>query len=87
MDYPGWFGEADYQLMRYAIPDDGPGYPHADLDNPGFHDLLVGMHGPDDYPRCPGSFQHDRPGFPKTDRCNYSLGVDIVRQRLYNQNA
>ena len=83
----GWVDEFDYQRTKYAIPDVGPGYLYADLDNPGCHDLLVGMHGPDDYPYYPRSYHHDRPGFPETDRCNYPLGVDIARQRLCSHNA
>ena len=64
----GWVDEFGYQRTRYAIPDVGPGYLYVVLDNPDYHDLLVGMHGPDDYPYFPRSYYYDRPGFPVTDR-------------------
>ena len=64
----GWADELGYQRRRYAIPDVGLGYLYVVLDNPGFRDLLVGMHGPDDYPCSPRSYHYDRPGFPVTDR-------------------
>ena len=83
----GWADEFGYQQTKYAIPDVVPGYLYVVLDNPGFHDLLVGMHGSDDYPYFPRSYYYDRPGFPATDRCNYPLDVGIVRQRLYSQNV
>ena len=84
---PGRVDEFGYQRTKYAIPDVGPGYLCADLDNPGFRDLLVGMHGPDDYPCSPRSYHYDRPDFPMTDRCNYPFDVGIVRQRPCSQNV
>jgi len=83
----GWVDEFGYQQTKYAIPDVGLGYLYVVLDNPGYPDLLVGIHGPDDYPCSPRSYHYDRPDFPVTDRCNYPLGVGIVRQRLYSQNV
>jgi len=64
----GWVDELGCQRTKYAIPDVGLGYLYVVLDNPGFRDLLVGMHGPDDYPCSPRSYHYDRPGFPVTDR-------------------
>jgi len=84
---PEWVDEFGYQRTMYAIPDVDSGYLYADLDNPGCHDLLVGIHGPDDYLCYPRRYHPDRPGFPVADRCNYPLGVDIAHQRLCSHNA